>query len=103
MSYSLRQASFVRLKAQMNLTGRFTHSLFDRSTGSTVLATIDTERGTDKVQIVIRMATTHNSIALPLDAKSNADRVANHLEAIANGYLDTADAALSRHPVHAAA
>lgn len=103
MTYSLRQPSLVRLKAQMNLSGRFTHSLFDESTDNTVLATIVTERGADQVHIAIRMGSTLNSIALPLDAKSNAERVAEHLEAIANGYLDTAAVALRRHPINVAA
>lgn len=103
MTYSLRHASFRRLKAQTNLTGCFTHSLFDKSTGSTVLAMVDIERGTDRVEIIIRMGSTCNRLTLPLDAKLNADCVAGHLEAIANGRFDTADADLDHHPFNAAA
>ena len=103
MTFALSQPSFIRLKAQMNLTGHFNHTLYNKATGNSVQATIDTERGADEIHIVIRMGSTLNSIALPLNAKSNANRVADHLEAIANGWLDTAGIALTRDQISAAA
>ncbi|QWE81230.1 hypothetical protein [Pseudomonas donghuensis] len=103
MSYALRQPSFIRLKAQMSLTGRFNHALYDKVSRRTVHATVDTERSAQHLHIVIRMGSTLNSICLPLDAKSNANRVADNLEAIANGRLDTADTGITRELLIAAA
>ncbi|EKL0662138.1 hypothetical protein [Pseudomonas aeruginosa] len=37
------------------------------------------------------MGSTLNSLGLPLDSQSNANTVADYIESIANGRLDTAD------------
>ncbi|WP_319179279.1 hypothetical protein [Pseudomonas aeruginosa] len=97
MTYALRQPSFVRLKAQLSLNGRFNHTLYDAETRQAVHATLDIERGTEQVSVVVRMGSTLNSLGLPIDAPSNAHTVTDYLESIANGRLDTADATPARH------
>ncbi|EMD0890028.1 hypothetical protein P4050_14355 [Pseudomonas aeruginosa] len=68
MTYALRQPSFVRLKAQLSLNGRFNHTLYDAETRQAVHATLDIERGTEQVSVVVRMGSTLNSLGLPIDA-----------------------------------
>ncbi|MFU6916360.1 hypothetical protein ACM74F_08635 [Pseudomonas aeruginosa] len=93
MTYALRQPSFVRLKAQLSLNGRFNHALYDAETRQAVHVTLDIERGAGhgQVHVIVRMGSTLNSLGLPLDSQSNANTVADYIESIANGRLDTAD------------
>ncbi|MFU8078717.1 hypothetical protein ACNAQ4_02055 [Pseudomonas aeruginosa] len=91
MTYALRQPSFVRLKAQLSLNGRFNHALYDAETRQAVHVTLDIERGAGQVHVIVRMGSTLNSLGLPLDSQSNANTVADCIESIANGRLDTAD------------
>ncbi|MCO7594250.1 MULTISPECIES: hypothetical protein [Pseudomonas] len=91
MSYALRHNAFVCLKAQTNLSGQFTHILRDESNGARVKATVQTEVYLDQVTAVIRMGSTVNSLTLPANSLASARKIAAHLEAIANGKLDTAD------------
>ncbi|WP_410922231.1 hypothetical protein [Pseudomonas aeruginosa] len=91
MTYTLRQPSFVRLKAQLSLNGRFNHALYDAETRQAVHVTLDIERGAGQVHVIVRMGSTLNSLGLPLDSQSNANTVADYIESIANGRLDTAD------------
>ncbi len=91
MTYALRQPSFVRLKAQLSLNGRFNHALYDAETRQAVHVTLDIERGAGQVHVIVRMGSTLNSLGLPLDSQSNANTVADYIESIANVRLDTAD------------
>ncbi|MFG6286859.1 hypothetical protein ACGNXG_01805 [Pseudomonas aeruginosa] len=91
MTYALRQPSFVRLKAQLSLNGRFNHALYDAETRQAVHVTLDIERGAGQVHVIVRMGSTLNSLGLPLDSQSNANTVADYIESIANARLDTAD------------
>ncbi|BAK90720.1 hypothetical protein PA257_1614 [Pseudomonas aeruginosa] len=49
------------------------------------------------------MGSTLNSLGLPIDAPSNANTVADYLESIANGRLDTADDTPARRRFNQAA
>lgn len=91
MTYALRQPSFVRLKAQLSLNGRFNHALYNAETRQAVHVTLDIERGAGQVHVIVRMGSTLNSLGLPLDSQSNTNTVADYIESIANGRLDTAD------------
>lgn len=91
MSFALSHNAFVCLKAQTNLTGQFTHILRDKSNGACAKATLQTEVYLDQVTVTIRMGSTVNSLTLPANNLASARKVAAHLEAIANGTLDTAD------------
>lgn len=91
MSYALSHNAFVCLKAQTNLTGQFTHILRDEANGARAKATLQTEVYLDQVTVVIRMGSTVNSLTLPANSLATARKLAGHLEAIANGKLDTAD------------
>lgn len=91
MSYALRQNAFACLRAQTNLTGRFAQILHDDSTGSTVKAELHTEVYLDQLTVAIRMGSTMNTLTLPSNSLGSARTIARHLEAIANGQLDTAE------------
>lgn len=91
MSYALNHSAFVCLKAQTNLSGQFTHILRDESNGACANATLQTEVYLDQVTVKIRMGSTVNSLTLPANNLASARKIAAHLEAIANGKLDTTD------------
>ncbi|MEN5239081.1 hypothetical protein ABE459_16440 [Pseudomonas sp. TWI923] len=91
MSYALSHNAFACLKAQTNLSGQFTHILRDESNGARAQATLQTEVYLDQLNVVIRMGSTVNTLTLPANSLSSARKIAGHLEAIANGQLDTAD------------
>ncbi|MCT0389016.1 hypothetical protein V3473_00005, partial [Pseudomonas aeruginosa] len=67
------------------------HALYDAETRQAVHVTLDIERGAGQVHVIVRMGSTLNSLGLPLDSQSNANTVADYIESIANGRLDTAD------------
>lgn len=91
MSFTLSHNAFACLRAQTNLTGNFTQILRDQSTGVSIKASLQTEIYLDQVTVVIRMGSTVNSMTLPTNSLASARRIASHLEAIANGQLDTAE------------
>ncbi|MCO7519158.1 MULTISPECIES: hypothetical protein [unclassified Pseudomonas] len=91
MSYALSHNAFTCLKAQTNLTGHFTHILRDESNGALAKATIQTEVYLDQVTVIVRMGPTVNTLTLPANCIATTRKIASHLEAIANGQLDTAD------------
>ncbi|MEG9622084.1 hypothetical protein [Pseudomonas guariconensis] len=91
MSYALSHNAFARLRAQTNLTGHFTHILRDGSNGACIKATLQTEVYLDQLTVTIRMGSTVNSLTVPANNLGSARKIAAHLEAIANGKLDTAD------------
>jgi len=95
MSYSLSQNAFVCLKAQTNLSGQFVHILRDQTNGARAKATLQTEVYLNQLTVTIRMGSTVNSLTLPANNHGSAKRIAAHLEAIANGNLDTADMPLA--------
>ncbi|MCO2689924.1 hypothetical protein FA304_21275 [Pseudomonas aeruginosa] len=103
MTYALRQPSFVRLKAQLSLNGRFNHALYNAETRQAVHVTLDIERGAGQVHVIVRMGSTLNSLGLPLDSQSNTNTVADYIESIANGRLDTADDTPARRRFNQAA
>lgn len=91
MSYALSQNAFACLKAQTNLTGQFTHILRDEANGARAKATLQTEVYLDQLTVTIRMGSTVNSLTMSANNLGSARKIAAHLEAIANGKLDTAD------------
>lgn len=95
MNFKLRSNAFPCLKAQMNLTGSFTHILHDVATDRTVKAILQTEVYLDQVTVVIRMGPSVNSLNLPANSLASARKVAAELEAIANGRADAAGSTTS--------
>ncbi|BCJ07157.1 hypothetical protein PRtIB026_A31120 [Pseudomonas sp. RtIB026] len=91
MSYALSHSAFSCLKAQTNLSGQFSHILRDEANGARAKATLQTEVYLDQLNVVIRMGSTVNTLTLPANSLASARKIAGHLEAIANGQLDTAD------------
>lgn len=89
MSYALSHNAFACLKAQTNLSGQFTHILRDEANGACAKATLQTEVYLDQLDVVIRMGSTVNTLTLPANRLSSARKIAVHLEAIANGQVDT--------------
>ena len=90
MSYALSHNAFACLKAQTNLSGQFTHILRDEANGACAKATLQTEVYLDQLDVMIRMGSTVNTLRLPANSLSSARKIAVHLEAIANGQVDTA-------------
>ncbi|MCU7237132.1 hypothetical protein [Pseudomonas peradeniyensis] len=91
MSYALSHNAFACLKAQTNLSGHFTHILNDESSGTRTKATLQTEVYLDQVTVVIRIGPTVNTLTLQANSLPSARTIARHLEAIANGELDSAE------------
>lgn len=91
MNFALSRSALACLKAQTNLTGQFTQVLHDDATGARIKSALQTEVYLDQVTVVIRMESTVNTLTLPANSLSSARKIAAHLEAIANGQLDTAE------------
>jgi len=91
MTFALSHSAFACLKAQTNLTGCFSQILRDTTTGASIKASLQTELYLDKVTVVIRIGSSVNTLTLPANSLASARRIASHLEAIANGQLETAD------------
>lgn len=91
MTFALSHSAFACLKAQTNLTGCFSQILRDPTTGASVKASLQTELYLDQVTVVIRMGSSVNTLTLPANSLASARKIASHLEAIANGQLETAE------------
>lgn len=91
MTFALSHSAFACLRAQTNLTGCFSQILRDPSTGASIKASLKTELYLDQVTVVIRMGSSVNTVTLPANSLASARKIASHLEAIANGQLETAD------------
>lgn len=91
MSYALSYNALACLRAQTNLSGQFTHILRDEANGARAKASLQTEVYLDRVTVVVRMGPTVNTLTLQANSLASARTIGRHLEAIANGQLDTAD------------
>lgn len=91
MSYGLSSSALACLRAQTNLSGQFTHILRDETNGARAKVSLQTEVYLDRVTVVVRMGPTVNTLTLQANSLASARTIGRHLEAIANGQLDTAD------------
>ncbi len=82
--------SYIRLQAQVTLSGAFNHTLHSRDSGRSVAAQVEIEQCTAGITVMVRICGTRNtSVTLDKDRKNNANRLANFIEGIANGISPT--------------
>ncbi|RTY77203.1 hypothetical protein [Pseudomonas veronii] len=86
---SLNAAAYIRLQAQVNLSGTFNHTLHSRDGGQSVAAQVEIEQCTAGITVMVRICGTLNSVTLDKHRKNNATRVASFIEGIANGRSPT--------------
>ncbi len=87
---SLNAAAYIRLQAQVNLSGTFNHTLHSRDGGQSVAAQVEIEQCTAGITVMVRICGTSNtSVTLDKHRKNNATCVASFIEGIANGRSPT--------------
>jgi hypothetical protein len=87
---SLNAAAYIRLQAQVHLSGTFNHTLHSRDDRHFVAAQVEIEQCTDGITVMVRICGTRNtSVTLDKHRKNNATRVASFIEGIANGRSPT--------------
>ena len=87
---SLNAAAYIRLQAQVRLSGTFNHTLHSRDSGQSVAAQVEIEQCTAGITVMVRICGTRNtSVTLDKHRKNNATRVASFIEGIANGRSPT--------------
>ncbi|TXI34751.1 MAG: hypothetical protein E6Q69_03105 [Aquipseudomonas alcaligenes] len=77
------------LRAQLNLNGRFTHSLRSAFRGPQILFAITVERG-EQISVAVELGGQRHSTTLPDNSRNSACRLADFIDAIANGRIDSA-------------
>lgn len=83
---SLNAAAYIRLQAQVHLSGTFNHTLHTLDGNHSVPAQIEIEQCTAGITVIVRICGTRNtSVTLDKHRKNNATRVARFIEGIANG------------------
>jgi hypothetical protein len=87
---SLNAAAYIRLQAQVNLSGTFNHTLHSCDGCQSVAAQVEIEQCTAGITVMVRICGTLNtSVTLDKHRKNNATRVASFIEGIANGRSPT--------------
>jgi hypothetical protein len=87
---SLNAAAYIRLQAQVHLSGTFNHTLHSRDDRHSVPAQVEIEQCTAGITVMVRICGTCNtSVTLDKHRKNNATRVASFIEGIANGRSPT--------------
>lgn len=82
---SLNAGAYIRLQAQVALSGTFNHTLHSRDGGQTVTAKVEIDQCTAGITVLVQICGTANSVTLDKHRKNNATRVASFIEGIANG------------------
>ncbi|RDS92561.1 hypothetical protein [Pseudomonas fluorescens] len=87
---SLNAAAYIRLQAQVHLSGIFNHTLHTCDDRHSVPAQVEIEQCTAGITVMVRICGTRNtSVTLDKHSKNNATRVASFIEGIANGRSPT--------------
>lgn len=95
---SLNAAAYIRLQAQVNLSGTFNHTLHSRDGGQSVAAQVEIEQCTAGITVMVRICGTRNtSVTLDKHRKNNATCVASFIEGIANGRSPTGASDVDEH------
>jgi len=94
---SLNASAYIRLQAQVNLSGTFNHSLHSRDGGQSVSAQVEIEQCTVGIMVIVHICGTLNSVTLDKHRKDNATRVASFIESIANGRSPTGAREVDEH------
>lgn len=85
---SLNASAYIRLQAQVALSGTFHHTLLSRDFRQSVSAQVEIEQCTAGIEVTVRISGTRNTaVTLDKNRKNNAARVASFIEGVANGRL----------------
>lgn len=83
---SLNASAYLRLQAQVGLSGTFHHTLHTRDCRHSVPVKIEIEQCTAGIEVRVQICGTRNTcVSLAKNRKDNATRVASFIEGIANG------------------
>ncbi|WP_025128886.1 hypothetical protein [Pseudomonas sp. PH1b] len=87
---TLNACAYIRLQAQVGLSGTFHHTLHSRDGCHSVSAQVEIEQCSAGIAVMVRICGTRNtSVTLDKHRKNNAQRVASFIEGIANGRCPT--------------
>lgn len=96
MNFTLPEDALTRLSAQLNLTGTFNHSVRSAFGGLQVMFKLVVERGPDTTAVKVEMAGERHSIRVQNTDPQRHVQVADLIDAIANGRVDSAEVAPAR-------
>lgn len=94
---SLNADAYIRLQAQVVLSGTFNHTLHSRDGGQSVTAKVEIDQCTAGITVLVQICGTANSVTLHKHRKNNATRVASFIEGIANGLSPTGVPDVNEH------
>jgi hypothetical protein len=96
MNFTLPEDALLRLQAQLNLTGTFTHALRSAYGGHQLLARVRIERGQPNTAVRIEMGDQVHSLDVQTAHPEKHLQVADFIDAIANGRVDGGELAPPR-------
>lgn len=102
MNFALPEPSLQRLAAQINLSGTFNHTVRSAWGGHQVMFALKVERGLQDTACTVEMGGQRHSITVQNGDAQRHVQLADFIDAIANGRVDSAEAAparVTRHPV----
>ncbi|MDR9875836.1 hypothetical protein RJC98_11630 [Pseudomonas allii] len=86
---SLNASAYIRLQAQVNLSGTFNHTLHSCDGCQSVAARVEIDQCNAGITVLVQICGTLNSVTLDKHRKNNATRIASFIEGIANGRSTT--------------
>lgn len=96
MNFTLPEDSLLRLQAQLNLTGTFNHTVRPPYFTRQVMFRMAVERGHHTTAVTIVMGGERHSITVQNNDPQRHVQVADLIDAIANGRVDSAEIAPAR-------
>ncbi|WP_405121650.1 hypothetical protein [Pseudomonas petroselini] len=94
---SLNASAYIRLQAQVNLSGTFNHILHSCDGCQSVAARVEIDQCNAGITVLVQICGTLNSVTLDKHRKNNATRVASFIEGIANGRSPTGVPDVDKH------
>lgn len=96
LNFTLPEDALVRLSAQLNLNGTFNHAVRSAFTTLQVMFRLTVERGSETTAATVEMAGQRHSITVQNNDPQRHLQVADFIDAIANGLVDSAEPAQAR-------
>lgn len=96
MNFALPEDALQRLAAQLNLTGTFNHTVRSAWNSHQVMFRLRVERATDTTAVKVEMGGQVHSITVASADPQRHLQVADLIDAIANGRVDSAEPAPAR-------
>lgn len=96
MNFTLPEDALVRLTAQLNLNGTFNHAVRAPYSTLQVMFQLIVERGTENTAVAVVMGGERHSITVQNNDPQRHVQVADLIDAIANGRVDSAEVAPAR-------